>query len=109
MANSEEREGREALPEVPEVPALPEAPALRPNLPPKPKAPAEEGASDLHKAGMAYTLPASLIAPIIVLTIAGYWLDGRFNRTPTFTIIGSLVGAVTGFINMIRIANKLSK
>ena len=96
------------LPEVPAIPELPHAPKLSPALPPRPKPPSEER-TDLQKAGIAYTLPASLIAPIIVLTIAGYWLDERFHKSPAFTIAGALLGAVSGFINMIRIANKLNE
>ena len=105
----EDDRGREAVPELPETPDLPRTPELNPVLPPRPLRPAEEKASDLQKAGIAYTLPASLIAPIIVLTLAGYWLDERFGKSPAFTISGALLGAVTGFINMIRIANKLNR
>ena len=96
------------LPAVPSVPELPRAPNLSPSLPPRPKPPSEER-NDLQKAGIAYTIPASLIAPIIVLTIGGYWLDEKFERYPLFTISGALLGSIAGFINMIRIANKLNK
>ena len=96
------------MPEVPALPELPKAPELRPNLPEKPKPPSSER-TDLQKAGIAYTLPASLIAPVIVLTIGGYWLDQKFNKYPVFTISGALLGTISGFINMIRIANKLNK
>ena len=108
MALGDENEREEQLPEVPAIPELPTVPKLSPALPPRPKPPAEER-TDLQKAGIAYTLPASLIAPIIVLTIAGYWLDERFHKSPAFTIGGALLGAVSGFINMIRIANKLNE
>ena len=108
MSGDDKPDG-EAIPDVPDLPELPRAPELRPVLPARPKRPNEEEASDLQRAGIAYTLPASLIAPIIVLTLGGYWLDERFGKSPAFTIGGALLGAVTGFINMIRIANKLNK
>jgi hypothetical protein len=106
--DSKRRDG-EGLPKVPEVPDVPGAPRLTPRLPPRPISRAAEKPSDLHKAGIAYTLPASLIAPIIVLTVAGYWLDEKYQKYPAFTIAGALLGTVSGFINMIRIANKLNK
>jgi hypothetical protein len=108
--NSEEinKSNSERLPELPAVPEIPDAPSLKPILPPRPIPRAEEKPSDLQKAGVAYSLPASLIAPIIVLTIAGYWLDEKYGNYPAFTITGALLGTISGFINMIRIANKLN-
>lgn len=104
MSESDE----ERIPKVPPIPDLPKAPELRPNLPAKPQHPSSER-TDLQKAGIAYTLPASLIAPVIVLTIGGYWLDQKLNKYPIFTITGALLGTISGFINMIRIANKLNR
>jgi hypothetical protein len=103
-----ERNG-ETAPELPAMPEVPRAPSLKPSLPPRPVPGGSEKPSDLQKAGVAYTLPASLIAPIIVLTVAGYWLDEKYGKYPVFTIAGALLGTVSGFINMIRIANKLNK
>lgn len=101
------REEEDALPEVPSVPTLPEAPKLKPNLPPI-KKPSDE-ARDYQQMGLAYSLPAALVAPILALTLGGWWLDERFHRSPTFTLGGALLGTVTGFINMFRIANRLDK
>jgi F0F1-type ATP synthase assembly protein I len=98
------------LPEVPSVPSsptLPEAPTLKPNLPKleKPSRAAEEA----RQMGIAYTIPAMLIAPVVVLTLVGYWLDGHFHKSPAFTLVGALLGAISGLINMIRAASKLDK
>jgi F0F1-type ATP synthase assembly protein I len=95
------------LPDVPSLPTLPEAPTLKPNLPKlaKPSKTAEEA----RQMGIAYTLPAMLIAPIVLLTLVGYWLDGHYNKSPLFTLSGALLGAVSGMINMMRAANKLNK
>jgi F0F1-type ATP synthase assembly protein I len=98
----------ESLPEVPAIPTLPDVPTLKPDLPHMPK-PRGEGATEQQRMGLAYTLPAALIAPIVVLTLTGYWLDNRFHKSPYFTLGGALLGAVTGFMNMIRIANRLNR
>ena len=105
--NEPSREEEDGFPGVPSVPTLPEAPKLRPNLPPI-KKPSEE-ARNYQQMGLAYTLPAALVAPILVLTLLGWWLDEKFHRSPIFTLCGALLGTVTGFINMFRIANKLDK
>ena len=98
----------ESLPELPAVPTLPDVPTLKPNLPPRPDR-ARGEVTETQRMGLAYTLPAALIAPIVVLTLAGYWLDSRFHKSPYFTLGGALLGAVSGFINMIRIANRLNR
>jgi F0F1-type ATP synthase assembly protein I len=103
---SEEEQMR--LPEVPQVPDLPQAPELKPKLPALPKERVSEDARQYQRMGIAYTIPLSLIVPIVGLTLAGWWLDGRFHKSPWFTLGGSLIGTITGFINMIRMANKLN-
>lgn len=39
----------------------------------------------------------------------GYWLDGKWGTEPLFAIIGAFLGAVGGFINLIRVLNQLQK
>ena len=95
------------IPEVPLLAELPEAPRYTPKLPPLPKK--AESAEDARRSGIAYTLPASLIAPVVVLTFAGYWLDAKFKTGQSWTLFGALLGMVCGFINMFKIANKLNK
>jgi F0F1-type ATP synthase assembly protein I len=95
------------LPELPSTPTLPDAPILKPNLPKLTKP--NQAAEEYRQMGIAYTLPAMLVAPILLLTLIGYWLDGHFNKSPAFTLGGALLGAVTGFINLIRTASKLNR
>lgn len=102
-----EEEGKEELPKVPEVPPLPEVPELKPQLPAQPKPSRQQDQSLYQKMGLAYTLPIVLITPIVVLTVGGWWLDERLKTSPGFTIGGAVLGVITGFINMIRIANRL--
>lgn len=98
------------LPELPEVPDLPKAPELKPTLPPRPSRyrPTKES-EDYRQMGIAYYLPATLIAPIVVLTVLGWFLDDHFHKSPDFTLAGALLGTVVGFINMFRLASRLNK
>ncbi len=104
----EERERAPKLPDLPPVPELPEVPELRPNLPPHPRQPASQDAKQYRQMGLAYTIPAALVAPIVVLTLGGWWLDERFHKSPAFTLAGAVLGMISGVVNMIRIANKLN-
>ena len=93
---------------MPAVPILPEAPAYKPNLPKLPQKGETDEAKQYRQMGIAYTLPVALITPIILLTAAGWWLDQRFGRKSAFTLGGAVLGIIVGFVNMIRMANKLS-
>jgi F0F1-type ATP synthase assembly protein I len=106
LHDEEERKEEVNLPPIPE---LPNAPKLNPNLPPLPREKEDPEAKQYRQMGIAYTLPVALITPIILLTAAGWWLDQRFHRSPLFTMGGALLGIVTGFINMIRLANRLNE
>jgi hypothetical protein len=99
------------LPEVPPVPSLPDTPKISPILPPEPRhieRKAMQDSADYRRAGLAYTIPTALIAPIVLLTLIGWWLDGHFNKSPDFTLGGALLGVVVGFLNMFRLVNKLN-
>jgi F0F1-type ATP synthase assembly protein I len=106
--SSQKADNPEVFPTVPPLPELPEAPVMKPNLPPRAKRLGEE-ASQTQKMGLAYVLPTALAAPVVVLTLAGYWLDQRFHKSPYFTMGGALLGMISGFINMLRIANRLNR
>ena len=103
------KDQRGRLPEVPEAPDLPEAPELRPNLPKLGREKPSEEAENYRKMGIAYTIPAALVAPILVLTLGGWWLDAKLHKSPAFTLGGAILGAIAGFINMIRMASKLNE
>src|SRR6185369_16433137 len=105
---SEERISGDELPEVPVVPHLPEAPKLKPNLPRLPKDGETEQSKEYRRMGIAYTIPVTLVTPIVLLTLVGWWLDERFHRSPIFVLCGALLGTLVGFINMIRLVNRLN-
>jgi hypothetical protein len=109
-----DKQGAEEVrwPEVPKVPALPETPEYRPNLPPlNRKSPSrEQDEEEGRRMGLAYVLPTALIAPVVLLTLVGYWIDQyRGGRDSWFTLGGALLGILSGFVQMIRIANRLNR
>ena len=90
---------------LPEVPDLPD---LKRRLPKSAIAPVEDQ-EDKRQLGLAYVLPTALAAPVVLLTVAGYWLDQKYHWSPYATLTGALLGMVSGFINMIRIASRLNR
>src|SRR2546423_10051807 len=106
---SDRGDGAEDLPEVPSLPDLPKAPRLTPDLPKVHKPKIEESAAQYQKMGIAYTIPMALVVPIIGLTLAGWWLDGRFHKSPMFTLGGAVVGTIVVFMNLFRMAAKLNE
>ncbi len=40
---------------------------------------------------------------------AGWWLDARFHTKPIFTIVGVVLGVVTGFWELYRVSKKALK
>ena len=109
--NDPDEERAKAWPELPDLPELPEAPLLKPTLPPLKGRTARqiEGEDTARRMGLAYVLPTALIAPIVIITLAGWWLDDHFHKSPWFTLGGALLGTVSGFVNMIRIAGKMDQ
>jgi len=92
-----------------DVPELPHPPTIEPRLP-SPEPAASERAAEYRRHGLAYTLPAALIAPVVVLTWIGAWLDGRLGvGSSGFTLGGAALGIVVGMLNMLRMAARLSK
>ena len=111
--NDEERLGDQdephAAPELPRVPELPQPPKIEVNLPKLGDRAEEQKVEQLRKMGVAYNIPASLIAPIIVLSVGGIWLDKRFGGGSVFTAVGFILGVIVGFMNMIRMVQRLEK
>jgi len=59
--------------------------------------------------GLAYTIPALLVAPIVLLTLLGAWVDHRMHGSSVCTLLGAVLGSVVGLMNMIRAAQKLKQ
>lgn len=41
--------------------------------------------------------------------LLGHWVDGKLHTTPTFLIIGVMLGAAGGFVNIYRTVMRLTE
>jgi len=55
-----------------------------------------------RKAGPYMELGIQLAASILVCVFVGYWLDGKLNTKPVFTLGGALLGMAAGFYSFFR-------
>jgi F0F1-type ATP synthase assembly protein I len=97
-------------PELPPTPKLPEPPQVqfeRPKLPRSEPSPTFQ--HDTRAISLAFSIGFSLAVPIILGALAGYWLDGRFGTSPTWTMILTFLGMGAGLAQMIRVVNKLNQ
>ncbi len=100
----------ERVPKLPPMPELPEPPKVefeRPQLPGAAPSPAFQ--RNTRAISLAFSIGFSLAGPVILGALFGYWLDGRFGTSPTWTMILTLLGMVAGLIQMIRVVNKLNQ
>lgn len=100
---------REEIP-LPPTPVLPEPPTPSVRLP-KPRNPGSSAQADEYRRmGVAYTIPIALIAPVIVLTLLGSWLDKKlFGGGSGLTIAGAILGLVVGVRNVLSMVSRLDK
>jgi F0F1-type ATP synthase assembly protein I len=47
-----------------------------------------------------------LVSAIVVGVFIGIWLDKHFDKSPLFLILFSLLGCVSGYLNVVRIIEK---
>jgi len=55
------------------------------------------------------SLGIQLAASVVFFLLIGWWLDTRMETSPTFTLIGLLLGFVGGMIKFFRSAAEMSK
>ncbi|MFA6598998.1 MAG: AtpZ/AtpI family protein [Ignavibacteriaceae bacterium] len=60
-------------------------------------------------AGPYLGLGVQFAATIVILILAGSWLDGKFNCSPWFTAILGLFGGFAGTYNLIKTATEIGK
>ncbi len=96
-------------PQVPPTPSLPEVPKAQFERPKLPGGPSPAFQRSTKAMSLAFSIGFALAGPIILGALVGYWLDTRFNTSPTWTIGLLLVGVVAGFVQLIRIANRLNQ
>lgn len=55
------------------------------------------------------TLGIQLAATVVIFFLIGWWLDTRNDTSPTFKLIGLLIGSVGGMVKFLRSVSELSK
>lgn len=60
-------------------------------------------------AGPYLGLGVQFAATIVILILAGSWLDGKFNASPWFTVVLGLFGGFAGTYNLIRTVIQIGK
>jgi len=63
----------------------------------------------LRQAAPYLTLGIQLAAGIVVFFLIGWWLDTRYEASPTFKLIGLGVGSVGGLIKFVKSVVELGK
>jgi F0F1-type ATP synthase assembly protein I len=97
-------------PELPPTPKLPEPPQVefeRPKLPGAEPSPTFQ--RNTRAISLAFSIGFSLVGPVTLGALVGYWLDGRFGTSPTWTMILTILGMGAGLTQMIRVVNKLNQ
>lgn len=97
------------VPEVPPTPELPEPPDIYFERPELPSAGTPGSMRGMRTMSLAFSVGISLIAPIIIGALGGNWLDKQLNTTPWLTLILLLLGVVAGFVQMIRILQRIER
>jgi F0F1-type ATP synthase assembly protein I len=100
----------ERTPELPPTPELPEPPKVefeRPRMPGAEPSPTFQ--RNTRAISLAFSIGFALAGPVILGALLGYWLDGRFGTSPTWTMILTLLGTAAGLAQLIRIVNKLNQ
>ncbi len=67
-----------------------------------------EWQSSLHDAGPYLTIGIQLAGTMIVYVIGGYLIDRWLDTTPIFLIVGSVLGMVAFFIQIVRLTRDLN-
>jgi ATP synthase protein I len=97
-------------PELPPTPKLPEPPQVAVRATELPGAePSPTFQRNTRAISLAFSIGFSLAGPVILGALAGYWLDGRFGTSPTWTMILTILGMGAGLAQMIRVVNKLNQ
>ncbi len=59
--------------------------------------------------GPYLTLGIQFIVTILLCVFAGHWADGKFDTSPLWTLIGSLVGIAAGFYHFFKVVLKMGR
>jgi hypothetical protein len=64
--------------------------------------------SSLVKLGRLGVVGTELGLGVAVLTLLGWWLDGKWNTTPWLTLTGAFIGIVGGLYKFWRLGRELT-
>ena len=111
----EEGEADDLLNRFPAVPQLPHdvpaPPKIKVDLPPHPNRP-KPGAvnkTDMRSSALAYQAASSFIAPIILLGLLGWFLEGRFHKNGLIMVVFFILGFVVGVVGLLNVVNKMNE
>jgi F0F1-type ATP synthase assembly protein I len=63
----------------------------------------------IRKVGLASSIAFVLVFSILIGWAFGSWLDKKLGTTPWLMLVFTLLGVAAGFIELIKIAQQLSK
>jgi F0F1-type ATP synthase assembly protein I len=103
--------------ELPERPRIPDPPQARYTRPKKGSDPVQRyldqrgiGASNAGQAGQAMSLGTALVGSILGGVLLG-WLADRYllhpKETPWGLIVGFVLGCISGFANLLKLAGRI--
>ncbi|HEY4613613.1 MAG TPA: AtpZ/AtpI family protein [Bacteroidota bacterium] len=59
--------------------------------------------------GPFLTLGIQLAVAVVVFYFIGAWVDERYNTSPTFTLVGVMLGTVGGLVKFFKSVSDLNK
>ena len=62
-----------------------------------------------QKLAVAATAATSFVAPVIVLGVAGWWLDQRLHTIGMCAFVGTVIGFVVGIVSLLGIIRQLNR
>jgi ATP synthase protein I len=63
----------------------------------------------MRKAGLASSIGIVFVVAIFIGWGFGSWLDKKLGTSPYLMLVFTLIGIVAGFVEMVQIAQQLSK
>jgi F0F1-type ATP synthase assembly protein I len=60
-------------------------------------------------AGPYLTLGIQFAATLLICVLIGKWVDGYYDTTPAFTLVGGILGIVAGFYHFLKTVVRLQK
>ena len=60
-----------------------------------------------RRQGLAWQGAAEAVFAIPIAAVAGYWLDGRFDKSPIFLFLGTAIGFAAFVLRLVRLGRQL--